>query len=65
MLEVNERVSVEVSDALFEVLLAGLLLLLGVKTRTTNSGGGSVNNPRKRSPEDERSKGFWRRLFGA
>jgi hypothetical protein len=56
---------VEVSDALFEVLLAGLLLLLGVKTRTTSSGGGSVNNPRKRSPEDERSKGFWRRLFGA
>ena len=55
----------EVSDALFEVLLAGLLLLLGVKSRTTSSGGGSVNNSRERSPEDERSKGFWRRLFGA
>jgi len=56
---------VEVSDALFEVLLAGLLLLLGAKLRTTSSGGGSVNNPRRRSPEVERSKGFWRRLFGA
>jgi hypothetical protein len=55
---------VEVSDALFEVLLAGLLLLLGVKSRTTSSGGGSVNNPRTRSSEYERSKGFWRRLFG-
>lgn len=54
----------EVSDALFEVLLAGLLLLLGVKTRTTSSGGGSVNNPRRSSPEDEHSKGVWRRLFG-
>ena len=55
----------EVSDALFEVLLAaGLLLLLGVRTRTTGSGGGSVNNPRRSSPQDERSKGFWRRLFG-
>jgi len=55
---------VEVSDALFEILLAGLLLLLGVKSRTTSSGGGSVNNPHRRSPEAERSKGFWRRLFG-
>jgi len=55
---------VEVSDALFEVLLAGLLLLLGIKSRTIRSGRGSVNNPRTRSPEDERSKGFWRRLFG-
>ena len=55
----------EVSDALFEVLLAGLLLLLGVKSRTTSSGGGSVNNARRRSPEVARSKGFWRRLFGA
>ena len=54
----------EVSDALFEVLLAGLLLLLGVKSRTTSSGDGSVNNSRRRSPEDEHSKGFWRRLFG-
>jgi hypothetical protein len=55
---------VEVSDALFEVVLSGLLLLLGFKSRTTSSGGGSVNNPRTRSSEGERSKGFWRRLLG-
>jgi len=57
------------SDALLEVLfnvfLGVLFLLLGIKARTSRSGGVFANNPRrKRSLKAERSKGFWRRLFG-
>jgi hypothetical protein len=59
---------VEVSDALMEALfnlfLGVLILLLGIKARTYRSGSVSANNPRRRSSEAERSKGFWRRLFG-
>jgi hypothetical protein len=51
-------------DALFNLFLGVLILLLGIKARTYRSGGVSANNSRRRSPEAERSKGFWRRLFG-
>ena len=50
-------------DALFNVFLAVLFLLLGLKARSYRSGGVSANKPRMRSLETERSKGFWRRLF--
>jgi hypothetical protein len=51
-------------DALFNVFLGAFFLLLGLKARTYRSGGVSPNNPRRRNPEAERSKGFWRRMFG-
>jgi len=56
-----------VSDALleglFNVFLAVLFLLLGLKTRTFRLGGVSANKSHRRSLEAQRSKGFWRRLF--
>ena len=50
-------------DGLFNVFLAVLFFLLGLKARTYRSGGVSANKPRRRSLEAERSKGFLRRLF--
>jgi len=51
-------------DALFNVFLEVFFLLLDLKATTYRSSGVSANNPRRRSLEAERSKGFWRRLFG-
>ena len=51
-------------DGLFNVFLAVLFFLLGLKARTYRSGGVSANKPHRRSLEVQRSKGFWRRLFG-
>jgi hypothetical protein len=51
-----------VSDALleglFNVFLAVLFLLLGLKTRTFRLGGVSANKSHRRSLEAQRSKGF-------
>jgi hypothetical protein len=51
-------------EGLFNVFLAVLFFLLGLKARTYRSGGVSANNSRRRTSEGQRSKGFWRRLFG-
>jgi hypothetical protein len=51
-------------DALFNIFLEVFFLLLGLKARTYRSSGVSPNNPRRRSLEAARSKGFWRKLFG-
>ena len=51
-------------EGLFNVFLAVLFFLLGLKARTYRSGGVSANKPYRRSLEAQRSRGFWRRLFG-
>ena len=45
-------------DGLFNIFLAVLFFLLGLKARTYRSGGVSANNSRRRSLEAQRSKGF-------
>ena len=51
-------------EGLFNVFPAVLFFLLGLKARTYRSGGVSANSSRRRTLEGQRSKGFWRRLFG-
>lgn len=59
------RVSDVLLEALLNVLLGVLFLLLGLKARTYHSDGRSANTPRRRRIlEAERSRGFWWKCFG-